>query len=158
MAASYPGAVKTFTTKASGGAILAAHINDLQDEVVAVETQLGVNAGTWQSWTPTLTWSVGSVDPTYSLLSARYTRVGKMVTFSAGYLLNGGNYRNYKITVPINPVSSYTPVAGYQSVVTNNYSQPLAVVQNSDNTISISCPSPQDKPGYVMAAGTYEIA
>jgi len=36
-AASYPSSVKTFTTKANGDAIQAAHINDLQDEVTAIE-------------------------------------------------------------------------------------------------------------------------
>lgn len=39
MPASYPGAVKTFTTKVdgTGNKIFAAHINDLQDEVHAIE-------------------------------------------------------------------------------------------------------------------------
>lgn len=37
MAASYPTSVKTFTTKAAAQKILAAHVNDLQDEVAAVE-------------------------------------------------------------------------------------------------------------------------
>jgi len=42
MAASYPGAVKTFTTKidGAGNIIFAAHVNDLQDEVNAVEAGL----------------------------------------------------------------------------------------------------------------------
>ena len=37
-AASYPSAVKTFTTRTLGDVIQAAHVNDLQDEVTAVET------------------------------------------------------------------------------------------------------------------------
>jgi hypothetical protein len=40
MAASYPGAVKTFSNRASGHTIEAAHINDLQDEVTAIEDGL----------------------------------------------------------------------------------------------------------------------
>ena len=40
MAASYPGTVKTFSTKVPGEKIASSHINELQDEVVAVETQL----------------------------------------------------------------------------------------------------------------------
>lgn len=39
-AASYPSAIKSFTTKASGDTVQAAHVNDLQDEVVALETDL----------------------------------------------------------------------------------------------------------------------
>ena len=38
--ASYPTAIKSFTTKATGNTIQAAHINDLQDEVTAIETDL----------------------------------------------------------------------------------------------------------------------
>lgn len=40
MAASFPTSVKSFTTKSDGQAIDADHINDLQNEMVAVETQL----------------------------------------------------------------------------------------------------------------------
>jgi hypothetical protein len=39
-AASYPSSVKSFSTKLAGATISAAHINDLQDEVVAVEAAL----------------------------------------------------------------------------------------------------------------------
>jgi len=39
-AAAYPVSVKTFTTKATGEIIQATHINDLQDEVVAIEQAL----------------------------------------------------------------------------------------------------------------------
>jgi hypothetical protein len=43
MAASYPGSIKSFTTKTdSTDVVRASHINDLQDEVVAVETELGI--------------------------------------------------------------------------------------------------------------------
>ncbi len=43
MTASYPGSIKSFTSKTdSTDVIRASHINDLQDEVVAVETELGI--------------------------------------------------------------------------------------------------------------------
>jgi hypothetical protein len=42
--ADYPSAIKTFTSKQDGiDLYLAAHINDLQGEVTAIETELGVN-------------------------------------------------------------------------------------------------------------------
>ena len=45
MAASYPGSIKSFTDKTdSTDVIRASHINDLQDEVVAVETQIGITS------------------------------------------------------------------------------------------------------------------
>lgn len=40
MAASYPGAVKTFATRSNGQSIDPSHINDLQDEVSAIESGL----------------------------------------------------------------------------------------------------------------------
>jgi hypothetical protein len=44
MTASYPGTVQSFTTKVDGTSIIyAAHPNLLQDEVVAIESILGVN-------------------------------------------------------------------------------------------------------------------
>lgn len=44
MAASYPSAVKSFTTKTNYVDLVdASHVNDLQDEVVAVETELGTD-------------------------------------------------------------------------------------------------------------------
>lgn len=39
-AASFPSSVKSFTTKLAGDTVQASHINDLQDEIVAVETDL----------------------------------------------------------------------------------------------------------------------
>jgi hypothetical protein len=38
--ASYPSTIKSFTTKAAADTIQASHINDLQDEIVAIETDL----------------------------------------------------------------------------------------------------------------------
>lgn len=40
MPASYPTSAKTFTTKSNGGTIDASHVNDLQLEVTAIETDL----------------------------------------------------------------------------------------------------------------------
>jgi len=45
MAATFPGGVKVFSTKAAGEQIASAHINDLQAEVVAVETELKKTTG-----------------------------------------------------------------------------------------------------------------
>lgn len=43
MASSYPGAIDSFTTKSAGQTITAAHVNDMQDAVVAVQTELGTD-------------------------------------------------------------------------------------------------------------------
>lgn len=54
MPASYPTAVKTFTTKNAGDTIQPAHINDLQDEVVAIEQGLLGGVSPLQSSNSTL--------------------------------------------------------------------------------------------------------
>ena len=47
MAASFPTSIKSFTTKVDNVTdVLAAHVNDLQDEVVALETALGAGVAT----------------------------------------------------------------------------------------------------------------
>ena len=56
MTASYPLSVKTFTTKVDfADTVLAAHVNDLQDEVNSLEATLGTSIKTGSGW-------VGSFD------------------------------------------------------------------------------------------------
>jgi hypothetical protein len=88
MAASYPASLKTFTTKGAGDAILSAHINDIQAEVVAVETQLGTNAGTLINYTPA--WTASSTNPVLGdgTLTGKYTKIGRLV-WAWVYLLIG---------------------------------------------------------------------
>lgn len=43
MASAYPGAIDSFTTKATGETVEAAHVNDLQNAIVAVQTELGAD-------------------------------------------------------------------------------------------------------------------
>ena len=62
MAAVYPGAVKSFGSPVADAVdtVYAAHINDLRDEVVAVETELGtgLKSSTWTgAWANTASWS-----------------------------------------------------------------------------------------------------
>src|SRR5690349_4306079 len=40
MSASYPSSTKSFTTKTSGQTVASSHINDIQDEIVALENAL----------------------------------------------------------------------------------------------------------------------
>jgi hypothetical protein len=41
----FPGSVKTFTTKQDGiDTVVASHVNTLQDEVVGLQTQVGVSS------------------------------------------------------------------------------------------------------------------
>lgn len=56
MTASYPTTVKSFTTKVDfTDTVLAAHVNNLQEEVVAVQSELGTDVAVGSGW-------VGAVD------------------------------------------------------------------------------------------------
>jgi hypothetical protein len=80
MPASYPTSVKTYTTKNNGDSIQAAHVNELQDEVTAIETDL---IKTWSAWSPTWT-NVTVGDGT---VVARYFKLGRMVWFELHFTL-----------------------------------------------------------------------
>lgn len=60
MAASYPTSVKAFTSRNNGDTIQAAHINDLQDEVNAIETGLKSGLAHNLIFTPDATFDIGA--------------------------------------------------------------------------------------------------
>ncbi len=100
MPASYPGSVKSFTTKVDGvDDVQAAHVNDLQLEVEAVETELGANPkGTSASVSEKITGvksSAGSADV--------------LNISAAGASLGLKNYSGTNITILDNGVYSFTP-------------------------------------------------
>lgn len=108
MPASYPSATKSFTTKNAGNTIDADHVNDLQLEVTAIETDLrtafpatsGASGGQIKfpgtqnpstdvntlddyeegSWTPVLGGSGGTSGQTYNIQVGSYVKIGKLVT------------------------------------------------------------------------------
>jgi len=109
MAASYPGSVKTFSTKAPGQAIASSHINELQDEIVAVETQLGVNAGAWQDWTPAS--QTGWTDiPTGTY---RYSLVGKILHFLIDISAGTSNATSAILALPVTPSRRFNGANGF---------------------------------------------
>jgi hypothetical protein len=72
--ANYPLSIASFTTKANSQIIDASHINSLQDEVVALETDL---LKAWTAFTPTWTnLTVGNATN-----SGKYLQIGKIVWF-----------------------------------------------------------------------------
>lgn len=119
MAASYPASVKTFSTKNPGDTINAAHINDLQLEVVAIETELKKTTGStvdhgglagladndhpqyilttstaWQNYTSTPTgWAEG-----YTLVF-RYATINKICLFEL-YITGTSNNATTSLTLP----------------------------------------------------------
>ena len=84
MPTNFPTNPDTYTTKVDGvDTVMAAHINDLQDAMMAVQDfalDLRDDLGKWQSYTPT--WTASTTNPTLGngILNGRYTQVGKLVT------------------------------------------------------------------------------
>ncbi|MFE6745942.1 hypothetical protein ACFVGM_08835 [Kitasatospora purpeofusca] len=65
--ATYPAAVKSFVTRTDAvDTILAAHVNDLQAEISAVEATLGTVPAAWAGWNPS---PQGGYQPTITLRS-----------------------------------------------------------------------------------------
>jgi hypothetical protein len=159
MAASYPASIKSFTTKEAGGAILSAHINDLQAEVVAVETQLGTNAGAWMDWTPTITWEGGTTNPTTTTVThARYTKIGKLVTFSILFdITRGTGNRNLcRFTLPASAKTTGQALSAYQTLTVGGYGASAASrVVASTNTAFVSTGT-MTADGSIWCAGSYE--
>lgn len=106
MPASYPGSIKAFSTKTDGPSsiIAASHVNDLQDEVAAIETDIltgpfnltggqvkfpatqnaSADANTLDdyeegSWTPVIGGSGGTSGQSYSKQVGRYVKIGKLI-------------------------------------------------------------------------------
>jgi hypothetical protein len=178
MAATFPGGVKVFTTKRAGDQIASAHINDLQAEVVAVETELRKTSGSvvdhgslaglgdndhpqyplysaWASWTPTITWSGGTTDPTsFTVLSARYVTVGKLVFCTLrGSLTRGSGDRSYlSLTAPVT-ISNLASGSAHHNINGNDFISAPLYPQSGKVSIFTGT---MTKDGYIWASWFYE--
>jgi len=83
--ANYPNSSPSFTTKTNGQTIQPSHMNDVQDEIVAIGTEL-LTVG---SWTPTFV--AGGGVPTYSVQVGSYTKIGKRITFQGRLTITSFN-------------------------------------------------------------------
>ena len=127
MSASYPGSVKSFTTKNNGDTIQNTHVNDLQDEVNAVETDLAsaglsLSAITPLNFAPTLAFGGASVGVTYSANAGRYLKIGKLVKLYGRIILTskGTSTGAATISLPFTCENAIAPIAG--GIVFTNYS------------------------------------
>lgn len=110
--ASWPTAIKNFVARVAGDTIQPAHINDLQDEVTAIQTQLF----NWAAYTPALAeLSIGN-----GTLTGRYFLAGKFCAFRVGIIFGattGMTGGNVDIGLPFeSAVPSGAPVLAVGSV------------------------------------------
>lgn len=115
MAASYPSAIKTFTTKTDGvDDVLASHINDPQLEITAIETELGT--------TPKASYASvdARLDAIQTVVAARYTtNSGATMTNNTPMRINFedlGYDTHSAVTTGAGAWKFTAPVAGYYHV------------------------------------------
>lgn len=108
--ASFPSAIKSFTTRVNGDTVTPAMFNDLQDEVTAIQTWArsslftAVTSGAlpdWQSYTPT--WTNGSIGN--GTLAGRYLDMGDIeylaISVTAGSTTTFGAGGNWTFSLPV---------------------------------------------------------
>jgi hypothetical protein len=127
--ASYPGNIHTFTTKVDNtDLVLAAHVNVLQDEVIAIQTAGGTNPATG---TNTYTSSGFTVGTSHLTLAARLT--------------------NLEVGIVGDSHSQYVKVAG-GSTITAASSSTKGVVIKGASSQSANLLEVQNSGGTVLAS------
>ena len=121
---------------------------------------IDANAGTWQSYTPSLSWSGGTTDPKSATFDyAKYTRIGKMVTVQIilTVVRGSGNRAYATIGLPIN--SSVLGLAGTGvEDLTSALRQPFNVSSYAYNAVTAYLPSAMSRNGSMRITFTYPIA
>src|SRR5690349_2185942 len=89
MAASYPGSVKVFQTRSNGQTVDASHVNDLQDEVNAIES--GILNGTAPVVSSNLT--IGGTIVGGFTERGRSVKVGEWSTYATTFFASSGTWQ-----------------------------------------------------------------
>lgn len=128
MSASFPNAVKTFAVRSGGQTIAAAHVNDLQDEVNAIEAALitgptppamsaliGTALATFGTYTPT--WTATGSNPAIvnGNIRGRYTQFGKLVFYQLSIGMGSSTTYGtglYRFSVPVTAAASADMAGG----------------------------------------------
>lgn len=133
MAASFPASAKSFTTRVAGDTIQPAHVNDIQDEVAAVETKL---LEAWTAFVPTWTnLTIGN-----GTLTARYYQIGKLVHFKVDLILGSTTSitGGVSFTLPVTAIAGSNRCLGCGELFdTGSTSYPAILRQASTTTVAI---------------------
>jgi hypothetical protein len=138
MTASYPASVKSFTTKIDGGTIFVSHVNDLQDEVAAIETAIGLNP-----------------QGAYADLATRIAAIVATAYF-LGTNLDGVAATLIGFKAVINPqTDSYTTVAGdLGKLITMSKGSALTLTVHATAPAGWNCLWEQDGAGQLSIAAS----
>ena len=103
MPTNFPSSLDSYTTKVDGvDTVLAAHINNVQDAIVAIETLLSAGS-TAGAYSPALTFGGAAVGMAYAAQNGRYLRLGNAV-FVTGYIVlsaKGSSTGNAAVSMPV---------------------------------------------------------
>lgn len=139
MPASFPTSLASFTTKVTGDVIEAAHVNGIQDEVVAEQTKVGINASAVATTLDYLLKNTASSDPGHKHSAGAITsgtlavaRGGTNLTTIGADRLLGANTLDTYVAVSL---SAYLTMAGATLDVVN------LVKTNAINTITANSAS-----------------
>lgn len=123
MAADFPTSVKTFTTKTNNVyTIDASHVNDLQDEVNAVETLLGAASSRRTTWTPVVSFTTSNTGMTYTS-SGFSARFGSMIFLYGEFTITAKGSASGELRITNAPLVSFTgaPCSFACSFITNTW-------------------------------------
>lgn len=156
--ASYPSSVKSFSTKNTGNTVQATHVNDLQDEVTAMQTDLLTafpggaapsGAGGTFDWTPVLTFSTpGNVSVAYTVQVGKGKKVGTevtlwghIVTSSFTHTTASGECRITGSPYTSLAVTGYVPrgACSWSGVTKANYTHIQAAMVQSSAIVNFYC-------------------
>lgn len=115
--------------------------------------------GTWQNWTPTVTYLGGSTDPTSTTIEhARYCQIGNMVSFSlvASIVCGSGNRTVAFVTLPITAKYSQITASCSEDIVTST-NTPRACWADNTSRMVVTLTSAMTQDGRIRISGTYEV-
>ena len=164
MSASYPGSVKTFTSRNAGDTIQPSHVNDLQDEVNALETSLlssftttfpltsgqiafpatqsaSANANTLDdyeegTWTPGIAFGGGTTGVTYTQQTGTYVKVGRMVQFQGRIILSSKGSSTGNVTITGLPFTATNTASGFAGGASLYWSINTAIVYGAMSVVA----------------------
>jgi|LSQX01.1.fsa_nt_gb hypothetical protein len=113
--------------------------------------------GAWQSWTPTVTW-VGIAPTTTTVASARYCKVGKLITFNVHLNITRGSGTAYSASIyPPVEIGGGASVAIGRTTLHGSLEMVVCPI-SSAVTIQVQLGTAMSSDGYLIIAGTYEAA
>lgn len=123
--------------------------------------------GTWATFSPSVTW--GTADPTISSTVARYVQNGKVVNFTASFIISNGNAASSLVmALPVvapQIANFYHPLIAFKKITsggTSLMSDPFAYIDYTEATPTIKFSQfgtlPSGYTAELRISGSYEVS